>query len=196
MMNKYDRTPQSARENADRPKINMKVEMTAMQRDRFELLSAYFDGEVTPKQSQQVQEWLDSDAEVQSLYHRLLKLRQGIQGLPIPAGAHSTEEVTANVWQTLQRRRLRRFAILGGGAIAATMVAALSLFLPGNSSFSPRFARTPESEPSFTAEIPTESLTIAINRPAVAIPVATNTLMIPIDRPVVAIPKAAIVKSQ
>jgi anti-sigma factor RsiW len=196
MMNKNNRTPQPDRNNTDRPKIEMKVEMTSMDRDRFELLSAYFDGEVTPGQRQQVQQWLDSDAEVQSLYHKLLKLRQGIQGLPIPAGAHSTEEVTASVWKALQRRRVRRFAVLGGGAIAATMIAALSLFIPGNSSFSPRFARTPESEPSFTAEMPTESLTIAINRPTVAIPVATNTLMIPIDRPVVAIPKAAIVKSQ
>ncbi|WP_204102300.1 MULTISPECIES: hypothetical protein [Spirulina sp. CCY15215] len=195
MINKNDRTPRSARENVDEPKIEMKVEMTGRERDRFELISAYFDGEVTPGQRQQVQQWLDGDAEVQSLYCKLLKLRQGIQGLPIPAGAHSTEEVTANVWKVIQRRRLRRFAVLGGGAIAATMIAALSLFLPGNSSFSPRFARTPESEPSFSAEMPTESLTIAINRPAVAIPVATNTLMIPIDRPVVAIPKAAIVKS-
>jgi hypothetical protein len=176
------------------PEIAMKVQNQSQERDRFELLSAYFDGEVTPQERQQVQQWLDSDRQMQYLYRRLLKLRQGIQGMPIPAATRSTEEVTANVLRTLDRRRVRRFAVVSGGAIAAAMIAAISLFLPGDSGFIPRLARTPNSQPSLPSEVSDEGLIIALDRPAVSIPPATDTLMIPLDRPVVEIPKAATVK--
>ncbi|MBP0018700.1 MAG: zf-HC2 domain-containing protein [Cyanobacteria bacterium SBLK] len=169
----------------------MKVQRHESDRDRFELLSAYFDGEITPRERRQVQQWLDSDTEVQCLYRRLLKLRQGIQGLPVPATTRSTAEVTANVLRTIERRRIRRLAILGGGAIAAAMVAAVSLFLPGDAGFAPRMARTPESQNSLSSEMPDEALLVALDRPVVSIPPATDTLTIPLDRPVVEIPKAA-----
>lgn len=180
-------------------KTDMKVQRHESDRDRFELLSAYFDGEVTLRERRQVQQWLDSDAEVQCLYRRLLKLRQGIQGLPVPATTHSTAEVTANVLRAIERRRVRHFAILGGGAIAAAMVAAVSLLLPGEVGFAPRMARspeshTPESQSSLSSEMPDEALLVALDRPAVSIPPATDTLMIPLDRPVVEIPKAAVIK--
>ena len=187
-----ERTPQPDRD-VIQAKLDMKVQIPGSDRDRFELLSAYFDGEVTPAERQTVQQWLDGDAEIQCLYRRLLKLRQGIQGLPIPAASRSTDEMAANVLQTLNRRRVRRLVALGGGAIAAAMTAAISLFLPGNSSWMPRLARAPESQPPLSTEIPAEGLIIAINRPAVEIPATTDTLAIPLARPVVEIPKAAIV---
>jgi len=43
--------------------------MDMLKRDRFELLSAYLDGEVTAAQRQQVEDWLGNDPEVQ-LYAR------------------------------------------------------------------------------------------------------------------------------
>ena len=192
-MHDRERTPQPdvTQTQIDSPEIAMKVQNPARERDRFELLSAYFDGEVTPQERRQVRQWLDSDSEMQCLYRRLLKLRQGIQGMPVPSTTRSTEEIAANVLQILDRRRIRRLAVLGGGAIAAGTIATISLFFPGDSGLIPRLARTPDSQPSLPSEVSGEDLVIALDRPAVSIPPATDTLMIPLDRPVVEIPKAA-----
>ena len=51
-------------------------------RDRFELISAYLDGEVTPAERLLVTNWLAHDPEVQNLYRRLLLLRQAFRTLP------------------------------------------------------------------------------------------------------------------
>ncbi|MEM9769414.1 MAG: zf-HC2 domain-containing protein, partial [Cyanobacteria bacterium P01_D01_bin.71] len=56
-------------------------DLDATKRDRFELLSAYLDGEVSPDERRLVATWLDKDPEAQCLYRRLLQLRQGFQGL-------------------------------------------------------------------------------------------------------------------
>jgi ferric-dicitrate binding protein FerR (iron transport regulator) len=56
-------------------------DLDATKRDRFELLSAYLDGEVSPEERRLVVAWLDEDPEAQCLYQRLLQLRQGFQGL-------------------------------------------------------------------------------------------------------------------
>jgi len=56
-------------------------DLDATKRDRFELLSAYLDGEVSPDERRLVVFWLDEDPEAQCLYQRLLQLRQGFQGL-------------------------------------------------------------------------------------------------------------------
>ncbi|MEL6165322.1 MAG: zf-HC2 domain-containing protein, partial [Cyanobacteria bacterium J06628_3] len=45
-----------------------------VKRDRFELLSAYLDGEVTAAERRQVEEWLANDSSVQNLHKRLLSL--------------------------------------------------------------------------------------------------------------------------
>jgi anti-sigma factor RsiW len=45
-------------------------------RDRFELLNAYLDGEVTANERRQIENWLATDSQVQCLYARALKLRQ------------------------------------------------------------------------------------------------------------------------
>ncbi|WP_204140144.1 anti-sigma factor [Halomicronema sp. CCY15110] len=56
-------------------------DLDATKRDRFELLSAYLDGEVSPDERRLVVFWLDEDPEAQCLYQRLLQLRRGFQGL-------------------------------------------------------------------------------------------------------------------
>jgi anti-sigma factor RsiW len=57
-------------------------EMDSLQRDRFELLSAFIDGEVTAAERKQVQQLLATDSDMQRLHSRLMKLRQGLQKLP------------------------------------------------------------------------------------------------------------------
>ena len=131
--------------------------------ERFELLSAYLDGETTAAERQQVQQWLDTDPEVQRLYRRLLALRQMMQAMPEPAAERSPEELVAGVFATVERRQRRRHLAWGGSAIAALVVGAVALVLPGDLGFSPRFASRPSQDLG-------QPLAIALNEPVVAIP--------------------------
>ena len=133
-------------------------------RDRFELLSAYLDGEVTAAESQQVQQWLKEDLKVRQLYYRLLSLRQGMQQLPTPTPQQSPQQLSAAVFERLDQRQQRKRGVLWGGAIAATalVVGSISGLIRGNSL--PQFAdNSPDNA---------DQLVIAINRPAVTIPSA------------------------
>ena len=56
--------------------INELITMDMHNRDRFELLNAYLDGEVTADERRQIENWLATDSQVQCLYARTLKLRQ------------------------------------------------------------------------------------------------------------------------
>jgi anti-sigma factor RsiW len=140
--------------------------MDSLQRDRFELLSAYIDGEVTAAERKQVQEWLTTDSEMQRLYSRLMKLRQGFQRMPMPSSAATDREMVQAVFSRLDRRRTRQTVIWGGAAIAALFVSALSGILPGSQSLVPRLAQAPKPD------VASEPLKIAINRPVIEIPKA------------------------
>jgi hypothetical protein len=133
--------------------------MDILQRDRFELLSAYLDGEVTAAERKQVQEWLKTDPTVQCLYTRLVTLRQGLQTLPVPESGQSTEQAVNQVFASINRRRFQKFAGWSGAAIAALFVGAFSGILPGNYSLSPQMAQSP------IAPQPSEPLMVALNRP-------------------------------
>ena len=160
--------------------------MDIYQRDRFELLSAYLDGEVTASERQQVQDWLDHDPVIQELHQRLTQLRYGLQTLPTPVSVTSADDLLAGVFaQEEQRQNRFRWVAWGGGAIAAAVVGALS-FLAPQSPLAPRFAQTQEAEPD------TASLLIAVSQPVVDIPLTADPMLkdlsISIDRPVVDIP--------
>lgn len=160
--------------------------MDIHQRDRFELLSAYLDGEVSASERQDVQSWLADDPDAQNLHRRLQKLRYGLQTLPIPEPQHSTDDLLAGVFAAEEERRVWSRWAWGGGAIAAAAVGALSLFFSG-SPLNPRLANS--SDPSNLDT--SSSLMIAVNQPVVEIPTVPtpNTdLSISIDRPVVDIP--------
>lgn len=49
--------------------------------DRYEWLSAYIDDELAPHDRQRVEHWLATDPNYQASYQRLMKMRQGFQGL-------------------------------------------------------------------------------------------------------------------
>ncbi|MGL5075931.1 MAG: anti-sigma factor family protein, partial [Waterburya sp.] len=51
--------------------------------DNFELISAYLDGELSPTERYQVQQWIDEDPQMKRLYHRLLALQGEIQSLEV-----------------------------------------------------------------------------------------------------------------
>jgi anti-sigma factor RsiW len=135
-----------------------------LKRDRFELLSAYLDGEVTAAERRQVEDWLANDPEIQRLYGRLLKLRQGLHTLPVPPAEQPAEQTIQQVFGRLDRRRNRAVG-WGGAAIAALFIGALSGVLPSRQSI--QIAKSPEP-----AGVAAEPLRVALNTPVVEIPKA------------------------
>ena len=74
-----------------------------LKRDRFELLSAYLDGEVTVSERRQVEQWLETDQHIRCLYSRLLKLRQGMRTMAVPASGRSVEQTIQAVYKKADR---------------------------------------------------------------------------------------------
>ncbi|NET56301.1 MAG: Fis family transcriptional regulator [Symploca sp. SIO2E6] len=139
--------------------------MDSLQRDRFELLSAYIDGEVTAAERYQVQELLSEDPNMQRLYTRLMKLRQGLQQLPVPTRETTAPETAEQVFSKIDRRRSRKAFIWGGAAVAALFVSAVSgVFSGGGRSLLPQLAQSPQPE------VTSEPLMISANQPVIEIP--------------------------
>jgi hypothetical protein len=94
-----------------------------LKRDRFELLSAYLDGEVTPEERSMVEAWLEHDPQIQTLHRRLLMLRQELDALPVPErDTASVESTLEAVLGRVERRRSRILQAWGGVAIAAMFI--------------------------------------------------------------------------
>ncbi|OYD90526.1 transcriptional regulator [Nostoc sp. 'Peltigera membranacea cyanobiont' 210A] len=150
--------------------------MDMVKRDRFELLSAYLDGEVTATERRQVEEWLANDASVQCLYARLLKLRQGLRTLPVPAAQQSPEETVQQVLSRL-RRRSRLNWMVGSAAVAACAIGAIGAIsgLVGGGSMVQQLAQRPQREPIQTSSasiVPPSPLMVGLNNPVIEIPKA------------------------
>ncbi|GAX34301.1 anti-sigma factor family protein [Nodularia sp. NIES-3585] len=150
--------------------------MDMVKRDRFELLSAYLDGEVTAAESRQVEEWLKNDASVQCLYSRLLNLRRGLRTVPVPT-AQQPPELTAEQVLKRVRHRSRPIWAFGGAVVAACIIGAVSGLLPGGEFNIPQLARQQPVEPRLPGTTPVGS---------------SSPLMVALNNPVIEIPKAAI----
>lgn len=133
--------------------------------DAFSLLSAYIDGEATPEERRQVNEWLDNDPEVKSLYLHLLRIRQSLQQMPVPQSSASAAETVERFFWLLDQRRRRMMVKMGGGAIAALFMVALSGLVPGVPSVT-------QLASSSGNQVESQQLMIALNRPIVPIPKA------------------------
>jgi anti-sigma factor RsiW len=159
-------------------------DLDTLKRDRFELLSAYLDGEVTADERKQVEVWLDTDPEIQSLYHRLTQLKHGFQSLPVTP-SQSAEQTVNRVFERLERRPKAMLVWTGmGAAIAATFVGILSGILPNSAPF-PQLAQTTParvqpkvdslSQTPAEQDVHSTMLMLALDRPPVAIPAGLNT---------------------
>ena len=136
---------------------------------RFELLSAYLDGEVTPAERKQVQEWLDTDPQTQKLYTRLLRLRQELDNIPIVPAASPNTQLADCVFARIDRQSHRkRLVIISGAAIATVVIGAVSSLFFGNKSPVFQFAENPLAP----IEKDSEPLKIALNHPIIEIPAA------------------------
>lgn len=147
---------------ADCETTQFPADSATTQRDRFELLSAYLDGEVSAAERRQIETWLSTDPKTQRLYARLLMLRQGLHNLPI-AKSEEVEQLVDRVTARIERRPRR--LLWGGVAVAALFVGAVVGTIP-RQTYAPSIA---ESLPA-TDEVPTDGLMIAINHPPIEIP--------------------------
>lgn len=145
--------------------------MDNFKRDRFELLSAYLDGEVTAAERHQVEDWLEHDPTVQCLYARLLKLRQGMRTTPLPPTEIPVEQTVNSVITRLDRKP-KLILAWGGAAIAAIFVGFLSELTPINSPIANQMAEFPASDPASDI-VDSQALMLALDRPLVEIPKAT-----------------------
>ncbi|MFB8796055.1 MAG: zf-HC2 domain-containing protein [Microcoleus sp.] len=161
--------------NNNRPQGNV----TTMMRDRFELLSAYLDGEVTAAERRQVDEWLANDPVTKRLYSRLLSMQQSFQSMPVPKSEQSAQELVAKVLQRVERKP-KRVMVWGGCAIAALLVAVVSGVAGGRQLFAPQFAQSGSDD-----------LMVALNEPVVEI-INPNDLMLGVNASVVEIPKSGV----
>ncbi|MFB2875953.1 anti-sigma factor family protein [Floridanema aerugineum] len=132
-------------------------------RDRFELLSAYLDGEVSATERKQVEDWLATDPQSQCLYKRLLNLRQRLRSLPVPAATQPVDLTVDQVFSKLENRRRKPILVWGGTAIAAALIAAVSGVFGNQNVWSPQLANSPTTADS-------EALTIALSEPVIQIP--------------------------
>jgi anti-sigma factor RsiW len=130
--------------------------------ERFELLSAYLDGEVTVSERKQVEAWLASDRAFQHQYRQMQQLHLALPRITVPS-SQSPQALATGVFAKLDRQRQRKLAWIGGGAIAATLVAAVS-GLNGLFGDNPRlqFAANKANTPA--------PLMVALNDPILAMP--------------------------
>jgi len=137
-------------------------ELDVIKRDRFELLSAYLDGEVSPDERHLVNTWLSSDPSAKCLYQRLLHLRQGFQ-TSMPPTARDCEATIQGVFHCLNRR-LRLTCMASVGVVVLGILGGLS------DAWAPRLGGV-----AAMVGLPGASsgdLQITLDQPAIAIPKA------------------------
>lgn len=157
-----------------------------LKRDRFELLSAYLDGEVTAKERYQVEDWLKSDPQIQCLYARLIQLRRGVQATSATALIPRTSSDTAQqVFSKLERRQSRRVLAWGGVAAAALLASLFSGNLPRL-----QYASNQIGSSSEETELSAETLGLPLDESLDTAKVASaeipsHALMISLDQPLI-----------
>ncbi|MEB3831752.1 anti-sigma factor family protein, partial [Phormidium sp. CCY1219] len=69
--------------------------------ERFESLSAYLDGELNSRDAEQVERWLETEPQMQQSYQQLVKLRAGVNDMPVPISDEPVEEFVAQVFSRI-----------------------------------------------------------------------------------------------
>ena len=155
--------------------MSQQRELDVTKRDRFELLSAYLDGEVSPEERRLVMAWLADDPNAQCLYSRLLHLRQGFQGVcQTPWNSEAGERTASAVVNRLNYRfRLSCMAGLTAAAVAFIGVFSGALNYPMG-----RFGLVQTSTPPSIED----RLEIVLDQPPIMIPKsAVSTAATPME---------------
>ncbi|NJN74958.1 MAG: hypothetical protein HC796_00170 [Synechococcaceae cyanobacterium RL_1_2] len=72
--------------------------------DRWELLNAYLDGELTTVEEQQIEQWLQEDPTYRHLYQHLIALSEGCHRLPEPPPSASYGELYQGVFAEIDKQ--------------------------------------------------------------------------------------------
>ncbi len=152
--------------------------------EKFELLSAYLDGEVSTIERRQVEEWLASDTELQQTYQQMLTLQSGLKTMPAVPPSMPTEQLVSQVMLRLDRQKPKAWVWGGLGTAAALLIGALSGLLSGNQGGMLKMSNQPQPQTPSVAipQQPDTSATVAMQSGD------AKTLMIVLERPPVAIP--------
>jgi anti-sigma factor RsiW len=135
----------------------------------FELISAYLDGEVTGPERRQVQLWLDTDPKARKLYNSLSRLHHAVNRIPVSPSTPDTIALSEKVFQSIDKqRRGNRLLFIGGAAIAALILGAVSTLFSNQPAAFHEVAQIPSHSNAIESE--SEPLMIALNRPVVALP--------------------------
>jgi anti-sigma factor RsiW len=112
--------------------------------EKFELMSAYLDGEVTASERQQVENWLQNDAIFKAQYQRMQGMHQAVSHLPVAEPVVPVAILADQVFAKISERRRSKWLKIGGGAVAATLVAmgtGLSGIWDGSNNAVPQLAK-------------------------------------------------------
>lgn len=150
-----------------------------MKIDDFDLISAYFDGEVTPNERRQAEELLAKDTEAQRAYQQMLGIKEGINSMPVVAikSNITVDQILAKVEKRNQYSLIKK-----GVAVAAICLTALSGVIFGKQLMSPQLAQSPEPVP-----LTADGLMVALNEPVVEI-IDPNGVGVTINEPIIPIP--------
>ncbi len=157
-------------------------EKIVMKQERFELVSAYLDGEVTPSQRREVEALLAKDPVAKHLYQRLVQLRSEFQRMPITPTVETVDRTVEQVFEKIDRRS-KRTLIWRGSAIAALFIGVISGII--SATRSPVIQLVDESVPD------TEPVQIALNEPIIEI-VNPNNVMLTVNEPLFQIPQPSV----
>ena len=144
-------------------------EMDDAKLECFELLSAYLDNEVSVEERRQVQQWLDNDPEIKALYLQLSRLHHGVQNIPVTGETISAEQLSSQVFQSIDRSQHKRKVSIWGGVIAALVLATFSNLFTGSGNI-PALRIADSADQETTSE--PVMVAVAVNKPAVIIPKA------------------------
>ncbi|MEM9004610.1 MAG: transcriptional regulator [Cyanobacteria bacterium P01_F01_bin.86] len=145
--------------------MSQQRELDVVKRDRYELLSAYLDGEVSPDERRLVMTWLSDDPDAQCLYRRLLHLRQSLHGMYQLPNQSSTADCTATaVVGRLNYQHRFKFTCMAG--LTATAVAFIGVFSGALNQPMGTVGQLQTSAPSSAGD----SLEIALDQPPITIP--------------------------
>jgi anti-sigma factor RsiW len=145
--------------------------------ERFELLSAYLDGEVTASERQQVEALLATDRAFQRQYRQLQNIQVAFPRITVPS-SQSSAALAAGVFEKIDRQRNRKLTWIGGGAIAAMLLATVAGLggLFGDRSPQLQFAANKAKTPA--------PLMVALNDPILAMPTpGEQTIELPMSSP-------------
>ncbi|MCL2933366.1 MAG: transcriptional regulator [Trichodesmium sp. MAG_R03] len=151
-----------------------------MKQERFELISAYVDDEVTPSQRREVEALLGTDPVTRDIYQKLLQLHSKFQQMPIAPTLEPVDKTSERVLETVERRSSRNFVLIGS-AVAGLCIAVISGFMSTTRSPVVKLANIPNSE----------TLQIALNEPIIEI-VNPDNVMLTVNEPLLQIPQVPI----